>query len=96
MSKKKVKVGDIVCGDDQLFLISGPCVIEEEHTMLSVAEKLAKVSEKLRIPIIYKSSFMKDKRSPVNYYMGPGMEEGLRILEKVKNEFGFPLLTDIH
>jgi 2-dehydro-3-deoxyphosphooctonate aldolase (KDO 8-P synthase) len=96
MSKKKVQVGDIVCGDDQLFLISGPCVIEEEHTMLEVAEKLAKVSTKLNIPVIYKSSFMKDNRSSVNYYMGPGIDEGLRILQKVKDNFGFPLLTDIH
>jgi 2-dehydro-3-deoxyphosphooctonate aldolase (KDO 8-P synthase) len=96
MSKKKVRVGDIVCGDDQLFLISGPCVIEEEHTMLEVAEKLAKVSAKLNIPVIYKSSFMKDNRSSVNYYMGPGIDEGLRILQKVKDNFGFPLLTDIH
>jgi 2-dehydro-3-deoxyphosphooctonate aldolase (KDO 8-P synthase) len=96
MSKKKVRVGDIVCGDDQLFLISGPCVIEEEHTMMEVAEKLAKVSAKLNIPIIYKSSFMKDNRSSVNYYMGPGIDEGLRILQKVKENFGFPLLTDIH
>jgi 2-dehydro-3-deoxyphosphooctonate aldolase (KDO 8-P synthase) len=64
--------------------------------MLEVAEKLAKVSTKLNIPVIYKSSFMKDNRSSVNYYMGPGIDEGLRILQKVKDNFGFPLLTDIH
>lgn len=96
MSKKIVHVGDIKAGSDTLFLISGPCVIEEEITMMKAAEKLKQVSEKLNIPVIYKSSFMKDNRSSVNYYMGPGLDEGLRILQKVKEQFGFPLLTDIH
>ncbi|MAX80861.1 MAG: 3-deoxy-8-phosphooctulonate synthase [Crocinitomicaceae bacterium] len=96
MSKKKVQVGDIECGADQLFLISGPCVIEEESTMMRTAEEIKKVSEKLNIPVIYKSSFQKDNRSSVDYYMGPGMDEGLRILQKVKEDFGFPLLTDLH
>ncbi|MDR9398317.1 3-deoxy-8-phosphooctulonate synthase [Salibacter sp.] len=96
MSKFKVQVGDINAGDDKLFLISGPCVIEEESTMMRTAEKIKEVTEKLDIPVIYKSSFQKDNRSSVDYYMGPGMDEGLRILEKIKNEFGFPLLTDIH
>ena len=96
MSKKIVQVGDIKTGSDKLFLISGPCVIEEEITMMKAAEKLKQVSERLDIPVIYKSSFMKDNRSSVNYYMGPGLEEGLRILQKVKEQFGFPLLTDIH
>ena len=96
MSKKIVNVGDIKVGSDKLFLISGPCVIEEEITMMKVAEKLKHISEKLDIPVIYKSSFMKDNRSSVKYYMGPGMEEGLRMLEKVKEQFGFPILTDVH
>jgi 2-dehydro-3-deoxyphosphooctonate aldolase (KDO 8-P synthase) len=96
MSKKIVDVGNIKAGSDQLFLISGPCVIEEEITMMKTAEKLKHVSERLDIPVIYKSSFMKDNRSSVNYYMGPGIDEGMRILEKVKEQFGFPLLTDIH
>ncbi len=96
MSKKKVNVGNIECGADELFLISGPCVIEDESIMMKVAEELKIITERLNIPLIYKSSFQKDNRSSVEYYMGPGMDEGLRILEKVKNEFGFPLLTDIH
>ncbi|NOX66533.1 MAG: 3-deoxy-8-phosphooctulonate synthase [Chlorobi bacterium] len=96
MSKKKVNVGNIVCGADQLFLISGPCVIEEESIMMKVAEQLKEITEKLNLPLIYKSSFQKDNRSSVDYYMGPGLEEGLKILEKIKREFGFPLLTDIH
>jgi len=96
MSSKKVDVGNIKCGDDQLFLISGPCVIEDESIMMKVAEELKVITGKLNIPLIYKSSFQKDNRSSVEYYMGPGIDEGLKILEKVKKEFGFPLLTDIH
>lgn len=96
MSTKKVMVGDVECGADKLFLISGPCVIESEKIMMDTAETLKKVSEELDIPIIYKSSFQKDNRSSVDYYMGPGMDEGLRILQRVKEDFGFPLLTDIH
>ena len=96
MSKKKVNVGNIECGADELFLISGPCVIEDESIMMKVAEELKEITERLNIPLIYKSSFQKDNRSSVDYYMGPGIDEGLRILEKVKTEFGFPILTDIH
>ncbi|MDX5583318.1 MAG: 3-deoxy-8-phosphooctulonate synthase [Aureibaculum sp.] len=96
MSKHKVLIGDINCGADELFLISGPCVIEEESIMMKTAEKIKEVTEKLKIPVIYKSSFMKDNRSSVDYYIGPGMHEGLKILEKIKTQFGFPILTDIH
>lgn len=96
MSIKKVQVGNVNCGADELFLISGPCVIEDESIMMRTAEKIKEVSEKLNIPTIYKSSFMKDNRSSVDYYMGPGIDEGLRILDNIKNEFDFPLLTDVH
>ncbi len=96
MSKKIVKVGDIACGDDSLFLISGPCVIEDESLMMRTAEHLKKISENLKIEIIFKSSYTKDNRSSLDYYHGPGLEEGLKILEKVKKEFGFTLLSDIH
>jgi len=94
--KRVVNVGGIACGSPQLFLISGPCVIEEEHTMLSVAEQLAVVSQRLSIPVIFKSSFQKDNRSDSSYYRGPGLEGGLRILEKIRHTFGFPLLSDVH
>lgn len=96
MSQKLVRVGDIDCGGDELFLISGPCVIEDEKIMMTVAEQLKETSERLGIKIIYKSSFQKDNRSDLSYYMGPGLEKGIRILAKVKEQFGFPLLTDIH
>ena len=96
MEKKIVKVGNINCGADELFLISGPCVIEDEFIMMKTAEHLKMVEEKLNIPVIYKSSFTKDNRSSLDFYQGPGLDEGLKILQKVKDTFGFPLLTDIH
>lgn len=94
--KKIVDVGGIQCGAEALFLISGPCVIEEESIMMKTAEHLKKVAEQLGISIIFKSSFMKDNRSSVDYYMGPGLDEGLKVLQRIKQEFGFPILSDIH
>lgn len=96
MQKKIVKVGDIECGSKELFLISGPCVIEEEKIMMYTAEKLKEVSERLKIKVIFKSSFLKDNRSSLSYYKGPGIDQGMKLLSKVKEQFGFPLLTDIH
>jgi 2-dehydro-3-deoxyphosphooctonate aldolase (KDO 8-P synthase) len=96
MSKKIVKVGNISCGSDQLFLICGPCVIEDESIMMKTAEYIKKVTEKLNIPVIYKSSFTKDNRSSLKFYNGPGIDEGLKMLQKIKETFGFPLLSDIH
>jgi 2-dehydro-3-deoxyphosphooctonate aldolase (KDO 8-P synthase) len=94
--KKTVRVGDIECGGSELFLISGPCVIEEELVMMKTAEKLREVAEKMNIKVIFKSSFLKDNRSNLSYYKGPGLEQGMKILAKIKEQFGFPLLTDIH
>ncbi|MEW6772976.1 MAG: 3-deoxy-8-phosphooctulonate synthase [Bacteroidota bacterium] len=96
MSKKIVNVNGIECGNKNLFLISGPCVIEDESVMMKTAEKLKEVSEKLKIPVIYKSSFRKDNRSSLKYYDGPGIEKGIEMLAKIKQQFGFPVLTDIH
>ncbi len=96
MSKKQFRVGEINCGSDQLFLISGPCVIEGEDLMMRTAEKLKRVSERLKIPLIYKSSFQKDNRSSVEYYQGPGLVKGLAILQKIKNHFGLPIISDVH
>ena len=96
MQKKIVKVGNISCGADQMFLISGPCVIEDESIMMRTAEHLKKVTEKLNVPLIFKSSFQKDNRSSTKYYNGPGIEKGLKVLQKIKDQFGFPLLSDIH
>ena len=94
--KKNVTIRGQQFGEDELFLISGPCVIEAESIMMRTAEKLKSVSEKLNLPLIYKASFMKDNRSSADFYKGPGLEEGLRILEKVKNDFDLPVLSDVH
>ena len=64
--------------------------------MMQTAERLKGISEELKIPLIFKSSFSKDNRSSLEYYQGPGLEEGLRMLEKIKKEFELPILTDIH
>ena len=96
MSLKKFKVGKIEIGSDQLFLISGPCVIEDEKIMMNTAEELKRIEERIGVPIIYKSSFMKDNRSDASYYMGPGIDEGLKILDRIKKDYGFPILSDVH
>lgn len=96
MSEKIVEIGNIQCGGNQLFLISGPCVVEQEDLMLRAAEDLKKVAGKLGLPLIFKSSFMKDNRSSLAYYSGPGLEKGLAILQKIKEQFDVPILTDVH
>ena len=82
--------------DQPLFLIAGPCVIESEDMTLRVAEELKNVCIKLDVSFIFKSSFDKANRSSNSTFRGFGMEEGLRILEKVKAQFDLPVLTDIH
>ena len=79
-----------------MFLIAGPCVIETEKLILDTAERLRDMTASLGIPFIFKSSFDKANRSSHESYRGPGIEEGLRILEKVKREIGVPVLTDVH
>ena len=78
------------------FLIAGPCVIENESMTMSVAEQLKETTSSLGINFIFKSSFDKANRSSNNTFRGHGLEEGLRILEKVKKEFDLPVLTDVH
>jgi 2-dehydro-3-deoxyphosphooctonate aldolase (KDO 8-P synthase) len=78
------------------FLIAGPCAIESEKLALESAAELKRITGDLGIPFIYKSSFDKANRSSHKSPRGVGMEEGLRILEKVKREIGVPVLTDVH
>jgi len=82
--------------DRPLFLIAGPCVIESEQLALDTAGRLKEISGRLGIPFIYKSSFDKANRSSYQSYRGPGLEEGLKILARVKAEIGVPVLTDVH
>ena len=79
-----------------LFLIAGPCVIESEALALETAFKLKEMTDELGIPFIYKSSYDKANRSSTKSFRGLGVEEGLRILQKVKDEIGVPVLTDVH
>ena len=91
----------MLCGrqvglDQPLFLIAGPCVIESEAAALGVAERLKEIAERLGLLLIYKSSFDKANRSSGKSFRGPGMAEGLRILAKVREATGLPVLTDVH
>jgi len=92
-----VKLCHFEAGLDQpLFLIAGPCVIESEAMALETSSALKEMTDRLGIPFIYKSSFDKANRSSGDSFRGPGMEEGLRILEKVREDVGVPVLTDVH
>jgi 2-dehydro-3-deoxyphosphooctonate aldolase (KDO 8-P synthase) len=82
--------------DQPLFLIAGPCVVESEELQLHTAERLKDITGRLGIQFIFKSSFDKANRSSDKSYRGPGMDEGLRILAKVRAEVGVPVLTDVH
>src|SRR5437762_10578046 len=82
--------------DHPLFLISGPCVVESEELQLRTAETLKRIADKLGILFIFKSSFDKANRSSDKSFRGLGMDEGLRILAKVRDEIGVPILTDVH
>ena len=77
-------------------LIAGPCVIESEEMVMSIAEKMKSITDKLGIPYTFKASFDKANRTSINGKRGPGIEEGLKILEKVKTTFDLPVATDIH
>ena len=77
-------------------LIAGPCVIESEENVMLVAKKIKEITDKLDIPFVFKSSFDKANRTSINSFRGPGLEEGLRILNKVKTELNLKVTTDIH
>lgn len=78
------------------FLIAGPCVVESRQLALDTAGQLKEITERIGIPFIYKSSYDKANRSSLTSYRGPGVEEGLRILDEVRKEIGVPVLTDVH
>jgi 2-dehydro-3-deoxyphosphooctonate aldolase (KDO 8-P synthase) len=82
--------------DRPFFLIAGPCVVESEELQLRTAERLKEIADRLGIYFIFKSSYDKANRSSDKSYRGPGMDEGLRILEQVREKLGVPVLTDVH
>ena len=94
---REIALGPLRMGAaNPLFLIAGPCVIESEAHACSMAEKIARIAQDCAMPYIFKASYDKANRSSLKSFRGPGLAEGLRILKKVKKDFGVPVLTDIH
>ena len=93
---KSVAIGPVRIGAGPLTLIAGPCVIEGEAHALGLAGRLRDIAASRGVPFVFKASFDKANRTSVTSYRGPGLEEGLRILSRVKSEVGVPVLTDIH
>jgi 2-dehydro-3-deoxyphosphooctonate aldolase (KDO 8-P synthase) len=94
---RAVRIGGVtVGGGAPLALIGGPCAIENEKHALMLAERLKRAAEAARVPFIYKSSYDKANRSSIHSYRGPGLKEGLRILGRVKEATGLPVLSDVH
>ena len=91
------KIGTVkIESDGGLFVIAGPCVIESEEICLNIAMRLAEISKKTGIPVIFKASFDKANRSSIDSFRGPGLQKGLAILAKVRQKTSLPLLTDVH
>lgn len=90
------KIDNLEIRSDGLFFILGPCVIESETFTLEIARQLKQITEEVGVPFIFKASFDKANRSSVKSFRGPGLKEGLRILKRVKDELGIPVLSDIH
>ncbi len=92
-----MRLADSAVGNDRpLFLIAGPCVIETEALAIETAGRLKEITAGLGIPFIFKSSYDKANRSSLKSYRGPGLEEGLRVLDSVRRQLGVPVLTDVH
>jgi 2-dehydro-3-deoxyphosphooctonate aldolase (KDO 8-P synthase) len=91
-----VEVGPLRIGDGSLALLAGPCAIESEKLCLTVAEAMVKICGDLGIPYVFKASFDKANRTSVKSFRGKGLEHGIGVLKKVKEEFGVPVMTDVH
>lgn len=89
-------VGPVQIGGGGLFLIAGPCVIENEAHALKMAEAVVAIASAKSVPYIFKASYDKANRTSIHSFRGPGIEEGLRILKKIRKEIGVPVLTDVH
>lgn len=95
-SIKKIKLKNFEIGGDRLTILAGPCVIENQDILKQTAEKLKVTADKLDINFVFKSSYDKANRSSINSFRGPGIEKGLEMLAKIKEEFDLPIVTDIH
>ncbi len=97
MTTHLVKAGAVTFGEPQkLVLIGGPCVIESEASVMRHAEKISAIAREFSMPYVFKASFDKANRTSSKSFRGPGIDEGLKILQKVKNHFGLPVLSDVH
>lgn len=93
----EVRVGEIRIGSgNPLVLIAGPCVLERETITMEIARQLKELCASLKIPLIFKASYEKDNRGSEKSYNGPGLKEGLKVLAKVKEKVGLPVLSDVH
>ena len=93
----EIALGDIVIGGGAPFiLIAGPCVIEDEKITRDIAEYLKNLTAALKIPFVFKASYDKANRTSINSYRGPGLVQGLQILERIKKDFDVPVLSDVH
>ena len=94
---KRVAVTDsVVFGGEDLVLLGGPCAIESEEITLRIGEGVAEICRRVGVPYVFKASFDKANRTSIDGYRGPGLEKGLAVLQRVKQELGVPLVTDIH
>src|SRR5580704_3914552 len=94
---REISIASVRIGGNQpLVLIAGPCVIESEAHALMMAERLGEIAANAKVPFVFKASYDKANRSSEQSYRGPGLVEGLRILKKIKERLGVPILTDIH
>lgn len=96
MKVAEIEVGGLRFGGPHLVVIAGPCVIEDEESSLRHAERLARISHEVGVGVVFKSSFDKANRTSHSSFRGPGLERGIRVLERVKRKTGLPVLTDIH
>ncbi len=97
MSQMKFDIGNVCVGlDEPLFVMAGPCVIESADGCLEIAERLVQIAQRTGVGMLFKASFDKANRSSISSFRGPGLEEGLRILERVRVETGLPVVTDVH
>ncbi len=97
MKTKEIGIGKIRISDKlPIVLIAGPCVIESESSAMRHAERIKKITDKIGVPFIYKASFDKANRTSIKSYRGPGIDRGLKVLNRIKKEFKVPVLSDIH
>lgn len=90
-------MGNVTIGDNKKFiLIAGPCVLEDEKKAMAIALYLKKLTDRLKIPFIFKASYDKANRTSINSYRGPGLKKGLAILQRIREKLGVPVLSDVH